>query len=92
MKKSNLDPALPKALTLSFDSAVAETAEKEAIGAISMNGAFELRGVLPEGDQLTPLSEEPGYYLASLSAGGRQADHDHFHRLRGADVRCGSAQ
>ena len=56
------------ALTLSFVTAVAETAEKEAIGAISMNGAFELRGVLPEGYQLTPLSEEPGYYLASLSA------------------------
>jgi len=56
------------ALTLNFASAVAETAEKTAIGTISMNGAFELRGVLPEGYQLTPLSEEPGYYLASLSA------------------------
>lgn len=56
------------ALTLNFASAVAETAGKTAIGTISMNGAFELRGVLPEGYQLTPLSEEPGYYLASLSA------------------------
>ena len=56
------------ALTLSFVTAVAETAEKEAIGAISMNGAFELRGVLPEGYQLTVITEEPGHYLASLSA------------------------
>ncbi len=40
------------ALTLNFASAVAETAEKTAIGTISMNGAFELRGVLPEGYQL----------------------------------------
>ena len=35
------------ALTLSFVTAVAETAEKEAIGAISMNGAFELRSRFP---------------------------------------------
>ena len=56
------------ALALGFASAFAETAEKEAIGAISMNGAFELRGVLPEGYQLTVITEEPGHYLASLSA------------------------
>ena len=56
------------ALTLNFASAVAETAEKTAIGTISMNGAFELRGVLPEGYQLTVITEEPGHYLASLSA------------------------
>lgn len=56
------------ALTLNFASAVAETAEKTAIGTISMNGAFELRGVLPEGYQLTVIMEEPGHYLASLSA------------------------
>ena len=56
------------ALTLSFVTAVAETAEKEAIGAISMNGAFELRGVLPEGYQLTTLLAEPGCYIASLLA------------------------
>ena len=37
------------ALTLSFVTAVAETAEKEAISAISMNGALELRGVRPGG-------------------------------------------
>ena len=56
------------ALTLSFVTAVAETAEKEAIGAISMNGAFELRGVLPEGYQLTTITEEPGHYIAALTA------------------------
>lgn len=67
MKKA-ISILLCLALALGFASAFAETAEKEAIGAISMNGAFELRGVLPEGYQLTPLSEEPGYYLASLSA------------------------
>ena len=54
------------ALTLNFASAVAETAEKTAIGTISMNGAFELRGMLPEGYQLTVIMEEPGHYLASL--------------------------
>ena len=56
------------ALTLNFASVVAETAEKTAIGTISMNGAFELRGVLPEDYQLTVITEEPGHYLASLSA------------------------
>ncbi len=56
------------ALTLNFASAVAETAEKEAIGAISMNGAFELRGVMPEGYQLTIITEEPEHYIAALSA------------------------
>ena len=71
------------ALTLNFASAVAETAEKTAIGTISMNGAFELRGVLPEGYQLTsrfPLR------------GRQQAGDGHFHCIRGIDGRSGSAQ
>ena len=67
MKKA-ISILLCLALTLGFAASVAETVEKEAIGAISMNGAFELRGVLPEGYQLTVITEEPGHYLASLSA------------------------
>ena len=67
MKKA-LAILLCLALTLGFAAATAETADKETIGTISMNGAFELRGVLPEGYQLTPITEEPGHYLASLSA------------------------
>ena len=56
------------ALTLNFASAIAETAEKTGIGTISMNGAFELRGVMPEGYQLAIITEEPGHYVAALSA------------------------
>ena len=61
-------PLLCLALALGFASAFAETAEKETIGAISINGAFELRGVLPEGYQLTTLQAEPGRYIASILA------------------------
>ena len=46
----------------------AALAEKEIMGVISMNGAFELRGVLPEDYQLTTIAVEPGRYLASLYA------------------------
>ena len=67
MKKA-ISILLCLALTLGFAASVAETVEKETIGTISMNGAFELRGVLPEGYQLTTITEEPGHYLASLSA------------------------
>ena len=56
------------ALTLGLAAATAKTAEKKSMGTISMNGAFKLRGVLPEGYQLTTITEEPGHYLASLSA------------------------
>ena len=55
MKKA-ISILLCLALTLGFAASVAETVEKETIGTISMNGAFELRGVLPEG------------YIAALTA------------------------
>ena len=56
------------ALTLCFAGAAAENAEKEIMGTISMNGAFELRGVLPEDYQLTVILAEPGHYIASIFA------------------------
>ncbi len=67
MKKA-LTILLCMALTLSCAAALGESAEKEMIGAISINGAFELHGVIPEGYQLTTLLEEPGYYIASIEA------------------------
>ena len=66
--KKTLAILLCLALTLGCAAATAETVEKEAIGTISMNGAFELRGVIPEGYQLMTITEEPGHYLAALSA------------------------
>ena len=67
------------ALTLSFVTAVAETAEKEAIGAISMNGAFRHHG------GARALSRFP-------LRGRQQAGDGHFHCIRGIDGRSGSAQ
>ena len=66
------------ALTLNFASAVAETAEKTAIGTISMNGAFELHGVLPEecvyiGDSNVDVftAQNAGVKMAGVSWGFR---------------------
>ena len=56
------------ALTFSCAAALGETAEKETMGTISMNGAFELRGIMPEGYKLTTLAAEPSLYLAEISA------------------------
>ena len=56
------------AMALGCTAAFAETAEKEYMGTISMNGAFDLRCVLPEGYQLTTRLAEPGRYIASILA------------------------
>ena len=67
MKKA-LTILLCLAMALCCASAFAEDAEKEYMGTISMNGAFDLRCVLPEGYQLTTRLAEPGCYIASLLA------------------------
>ena len=67
MKKA-LTILLCLAMTLCCASAFAEGAEKEYMGTISMNGAFDLRCVLPEGYQLATLQAEPGRYIASILA------------------------
>lgn len=67
MKKA-LSILLCLALALSCAAALGESAEKEMIGTITMNGAFELHGLIPEGYQLTPRIAEPGFFVASLMA------------------------
>ena len=67
MKKA-LTILLCLAMTLCCASAFAEGVEKEYMGTISMNGAFDLRCVLPEGYQLATLQAEPGRYIASILA------------------------
>ena len=58
------------ALMLGCAAAVAETAEKEkeTMGTINMNGAFELRCTLPEGYQVTTVAEEPSCYRATITS------------------------
>ena len=45
-------------------AAIAETAEKQSMGTVTMNGAFELKGVIPDGYELIVIAQEDAYYLA----------------------------
>ncbi len=45
-------------------AAFAETAKKTSMGEVSMNGAFELRGVIPEGYTLNIIYQDETWYQA----------------------------